>query len=290
MQAADDTRKLWASLLQGEGFLPQGALSAWLSLAGQAAGGEGSGMPQPGALPQMPDWATAMGPLLGTWSTALDSMQGAPWSMSSSTAGNPLARLLSHPASVVGGDQSSSRLSATAATALMDFMQASMNHQALQAQGWMTAMQRFASDFTAKGTGDDGPPVVLETFDQLLDHWGVIGEAALQEHMRGEAFLNSQAEILRTSMRYRIARRTAMEATARANDLPTLSDLDEAFSAIHDLRRELREVRQIAQKALTSQTAPAAVKPSSAKRAPAVKAPAQDTRPRKPARRARRMA
>ncbi len=71
-----------------------------------------------------------------------------------------------------------------------------------------------------------------------------MGEQALQEHARSPDFLDSQSRLLRTAMTYRLDQRRVMEAFARMHDLPTQSDVDEAFKMIHELRREVRRLRK----------------------------------------------
>jgi hypothetical protein len=267
MEAADDTRKHWASLLAGKGPLNALALGTWLGLAAAALGADTSTAGTAdvhAAAPAAPrdpateppassassaetvNWAAALSPLFGAWTEALDTVQGSAWTWFTPLAESPLGRLLSHPAAVIGGEQSPGRLSLHAGLALVDFVQAAAAHQALQALGWAKAFQRFVADF---GNADGGAtaPVALASLDDLMTHWSVVGEAALQAHSRSEPFLRSQADMLRRAMGYRIAHRHMIEAASRANDLPTLTDLDEAFAAIHALRRELRGLRQLAE-------------------------------------------
>ena len=264
MDAIDDSRKQWASLLAGKGHLVPLALSTWLGLAASALGADAATPPsatrhespqaatQDGARESASepvgsvDWAAALGPIFNAWTEAIDNLQGSAVSWFSPPSENPSARVMSHPAAVVGSDSSPGRLSMQAGMALFDFMQGAATHQALQTQGWVKALQRFMAEFVPNEEGD-AQPAVVTSLDQLLTHWGVVGEAALQEHSRSETFLQSQARLLRKAMKCRVASRRVVEAAARANDLPTLTDLDEAFASIHALRRELREVRKFAE-------------------------------------------
>ena len=84
----------------------------------------------------------------------------------------------------------------------------------------------------------------VRTLDQLIGLWERVGEQALQEHARSPEFLESQSRLLRAAMTYRLDQRRVMEAFARMHDLPTQSDLDEAFKLIHELRREVRLLRK----------------------------------------------
>ncbi len=271
MEAADDSRKHWASLLAGKGNLLTLALGTWVGLAASALGvdpssaawtsrqgstrsalddGATDSAPQPG---NAFDWAAALNPMLNSWTGAVDNLQTSAWSWLAPPADNPLARMLGHPAAVVGSENSQGRLSLQAAMALVDLLHGAAAHQALQTQGWMSALQRFMAEFLP--TGDESEPVKVTSLDGLVTHWGIVGEATLQEHSRSEPFLRSQAQMLSKAMRYRVASRRVIEAASRANDLPTLTDLDEAFASIHALRGEIRGVRRLAEDAASAAAA-----------------------------------
>ena len=196
----------------GEDSLPQAALSTWLGLTAAAFGAasmtppssrEDAASSDPGDAGATvgANWASGFDSFFTRWIAAFDNLQGSPWAFFWAPSENPMARLMSHPAAAVGGEHSPGRLSAHAAAAMLEFWQAIAAHQALQAQGWAKALLRFGADFEPARSGIDDP-VVVETFDDLIGHWGVVGEAALQEHMRSEPFLRSQAEVLRRAMRY----------------------------------------------------------------------------------------
>jgi hypothetical protein len=255
MEPADETRKHWASLLAGNGPAGQ-ALDWWLGLAASAMENDPEGEePSPMDTPLAAGWPDTMGPVFRAWADAAERVQGSASSWFSPASENPLARALGHPAAVVGGGNSQSRLMLQAVVAAAELMQTTAAHQTLQSQGWMKAFQRFAADFF-RNNDAGAKPVVVTSLDDLFSHWSTVGESALQEHSRGERFLESQAQMLRKSMRFRLAQRQVVEAAARANDLPTLTDLDEAFAAIHALRSEIRGLRRIVETAPPAANAP----------------------------------
>lgn len=280
MEAADETRKHWASLLAGRDHLHTLALGTWLGLAALALGTEApvaatpakasaADVPSPDpeieAASQPRDTVRStswLEPALKAWTQALDALQPSAWTPLSMPAENPVFRLLSHPAAVVGSETSPGRLSLEAGLALADFIQGAAAHQTLQSQGLIKALQRFAAEFTRHGDN----PVVVSSLDDLATHWGTVGEAALQEHSRSEAYLTSQAELLRKAMRYRVAQRRVLEAASRASDMPTLSDVDEAFASIHSLKAELRGLVRLVQATATTAADKPQTKPASSQR------------------------
>jgi hypothetical protein len=50
--------------------------------------------------------------------------------------------------------------------------------------------------------------------------------------------------MIRAAMQYRLDARRVTEAMCRLQDLPTVTDVDEAFSMIHELRREVRLLKR----------------------------------------------
>lgn len=252
MKDAESTRNLWAKLLSGGGPLSATPFAALAQMATSLMPLDAPAeAPDPASAdPAGPviDWTRLMQPSLDAWTGWADRLQGTALSWFKPASDHPMARLLDHPAAVVGGENSNARLSMHAALAYTDFVQSAMSHQRLQMQGWMEALRRFAAEFAPSGDGS-APAVVIKSFDDLVNHWGTIGESALQQHSRTDRFLASQADLLRKDMRYRVARRRVIEAASHACDIPTLTDLDEVSASLHALRKEVRAVRQMAESA-----------------------------------------
>jgi hypothetical protein len=259
MKDADSTRDLWATLLSGGDPLGATPFVGWLQLATSLMAADSPAEAPDPASPEPAgpvfDWTRLMQPSIDAWTGWADTLQGAALSWFKPASEHPMARLLGHPAAVVGGENSNARLSMQAALAYTDFVQSAMSHQRLQMQGWMEALRRFAAEFFPS-VDESAPAVVIKSFDDLVNHWGTIGETALQQHSRTDGFLASQADLLRKDMRYRVARRRVIEAASHACDIPTLTDLDEMSASIHALRKEVRAVRQMAESAAA--TVPAA--------------------------------
>jgi class III poly(R)-hydroxyalkanoic acid synthase PhaE subunit len=146
---------------------------------------------------------------------------------------------VNHPA-LIGNQQALERLAQQAFQSWLELQRANAEHQLTVARGWQAAFARFTAEFQDRGEGDAEE---VRTLDQFLRLWARIGERALQEHARSDGFLESQTRLLRAAMTYRSNQRRVVEAFARMHDLPTQSDLDEAFKMIHELRREVRQLR-----------------------------------------------
>jgi hypothetical protein len=152
--------------------------------------------------------------------------------------GDLMGQLASHPA-LVGNPDSIERLVQRAMQAWGDLQQAAAAHQLVMASGWQQAFAAFAAEFQGGGESRD-----IRTLEAYLGLWSEIGERALQAHARSPEFVDSQSRMIRAAMQYRLEARRVTEASCRLQDLPTLTDLDEAFAMIHELRREVRLLKR----------------------------------------------
>jgi polyhydroxyalkanoate synthesis regulator phasin len=59
-----------------------------------------------------------------------------------------------------------------------------------------------------------------------------------------EEFLNVQNKLTDALMKHKSAQRDALEIVYEAMELPTRSEIDEAYRDIHDLKREVRALRR----------------------------------------------
>ena len=258
MKATDETRKQWESLLPARGDLHSMALGTWLGLAAMALGADPSqtGMPswhEPRAAtsPQASrtdsadvreedDGRPQFNPF-AAMTQSFEAWQRLAQAWFEPQGENPLARWFAHPAAVIDTGNSPTRLMMESGLAFGELLRRAFGHEVLRLQGWTTALQRFAEEFNS----DAESPVVIDSLDGLFTHWSKVGEEALQKHSRSDAFLQSQADMLNKSMRFRLAQRRTIEAVSRSMDVPTLTDLDEAFAAIHALKAETRRLRRL---------------------------------------------
>ena len=179
--------------------------------------------------------------MFDTWTAAAGQLTSVlPASLPNFGLADTVSQLVDHPA-LIGNKHGLERLAQKAFQSSLDVQQAVASHQLVTAKGWQSAFARFAAEF--QGGGSQSAEEV-RTLDQLIGLWIRVGEQALQEHARSPEFLESQSRLLRAAMTCRLDQRRVMEAFARMHDLPTQSDVDEAFKLIHELRREVRLLRK----------------------------------------------
>ena len=186
--------------------------------------------------PRDEDWASATFRLWSDWASSWTEGLGTGAAGDESTT--DFVELV-RSAVPEGGDLDPHRLTelgtsgAAAATAMLAW-------QAALVRPFTQAASSFAAELGARaGRGDAMPDLrgALTSWNQLL-------EQHLQAAMQSDQYTAAQARLLRNVMRHRLAQRAALEPVLEHFDLPTRSELDQAYRTIHELRREVREMRR----------------------------------------------
>jgi hypothetical protein len=134
--------------------------------------------------------------------------------------------------------------------AWLDMCRCRLEHGAIVLGAWQRAGQVFLNDLSARTRADGQPPAG----QALLALWTETANRELLETQRSEAFLRTQAALMRTSTELKLAQREVVEAWANQFGLPTRTELDDVHRTVTDLRRELR-VLQRQQRELASAAA-----------------------------------
>jgi len=186
--------------------------------------------------PGQDDWASATFRLWSDWASRWSEALGTGAAGDESTT--DFVELL-RSAVPEGGELDMNRLTdlgttgAAAATAML---------------AWQAALARpiaeAAGAFAAELGGRAGRGEAIPDLRGALTDWNRILEQHLHAAMQAEDYTAAQARLLRTVMRHRLAQRAAMEPVLEHFDLPTRSELDQAYRTVHELRREVRELRR----------------------------------------------
>jgi poly[(R)-3-hydroxyalkanoate] polymerase subunit PhaE len=78
----------------------------------------------------------------------------------------------------------------------------------------------------------------------LMRTWYSIADRTLMQKFNTEEFLRVQNELTDALMKHKTAQRDALEIVYNAMEIPTRSEIDEAYRDIHTLKRELRALRK----------------------------------------------
>ncbi len=212
-QAARTVASLWSTAAA-----MSGSLQSLLAPGGEAAGGDSTVEATFRAIADPRVWFAQAG--------GLDSV------ISRMTEGAQLADLWR-----------TEREQAQLAKTWLEWRRRSLEHQTVMLEAWVRAGNAF-NQALAKRTGTDG---VAPSGRALLDLWTTAANGVLLETQRSEAFLRSQAAMIRAGSELRLARRGLAERMAAEFDMPTRTEMDDLLRTVTELRRELRLVRRQAE-------------------------------------------
>ena len=84
----------------------------------------------------------------------------------------------------------------------------------------------------------------IESVRDLMRTWFTIADSTLNEVFISEEFLEVQEMMTNALMTAKVKQRNALEMVYHAMELPTRSEIDEAYKDIHELKREVRMLRR----------------------------------------------
>ena len=116
---------------------------------------------------------------------------------------------------------------------------------------WSEVGERFAEALAEAGEREEP----ITSLRMLLELWVVTGDQVLTEMHRSESYLQVQRDLLESLMHYRITLQSTREVVCKANGLPTRAELDDAYRAIHELRREVRALTRAQRESGAKKTA-----------------------------------
>jgi hypothetical protein len=125
----------------------------------------------------------------------------------------------------------------------LEWRRRSLEHQAVMLQAWIRAGNAFTQALVARTGADGAPP----SGRALVDLWTTAANGVLLETQRSEAFLKSQAAVIRAASELRLAQRGLAERLTAQFDMPTRTEMDDLLRTVTELRRELRTVRRHAE-------------------------------------------
>jgi len=175
------------------------------------------------------------------------------------------------------------------ADATMDVRKASTKYRVVMATALGKAAERTVEKLAALSKKGEKITSVRE----LSTLWYRTADATLIDTFNSLEFIEIQNEMSSAIMDFKTAQREVLEITLSAFDMPTRSEIDDAYKIIHDLKKEVRQLKRgtavnkpAAPVAKSRQKAPAASKPKSrakakAKSKAATPAPAAKSKPRR---------
>jgi hypothetical protein len=153
---------------------------------------------------------------------------------------------------------------ASVARAFLELQRRSMEHNAVVLSAWMRAGSQFRELLSVKSSAS--APLDSEA---MLALWTETANTILIETERSEAFLTTQAQLLRASTELRLQQRDLMEYYGERFGFPTRRELDDVHKSLTELRREVRAMQRVRSEPAAPASAPtltAKAKPARAKK------------------------
>ncbi len=218
-------------------------------------------------------WPSALAPGLAMWRDAL--MSG---HLGAGVMGqvSPLDRLLQmnaemHPAFAGVGEMPRVGLTREKnakflryADAAADMQRSGAKYQSEITKGLSKAVERTIEKLAAMAEKGEKITSVRE----LNSLWYRTADATLVDTFNGEEFIAIQNELTLAAMAFKRSQRDVTELFLQALDIPTRTEIDDAYKTIHDLKREVRQLKkaQAAQAARATKPAPRARRKAAVKK------------------------
>jgi hypothetical protein len=160
----------------------------------------------------------------------------------------------------------------------MNVRRRGLEHNAVVLQAWLQAGRRFTEQLAGQSDTKLDARAALAL-------WTETANQQLLESQRSEAFLQSQAAMIRATTALRMAQQELVEHFGKQYGFPTRTELDDVHRTVTELRRELRALRREQQMPALVAARPASSQPlaasaeSSASSAGSLAAPAAPSKP-----------
>ncbi len=119
----------------------------------------------------------------------------------------------------------------------VDYQESASDMSRVMQKAWTKAY----ADFSEKHTIED---LQSGQVNEALDAWLKSANAALLEAQGSSEFLDAQKRMIRASTEIRARQRDMAEQWSEAWQMPTRAELDDLTLIVHQLRRELREMKR----------------------------------------------
>ena len=124
--------------------------------------------------------------------------------------------------------------------ALSDLQEAQREYQKVLSEGLAQSVEKTIEHLAKLAEKGEK----LTSARDLMRTWYSIADRTLMEKFNTEEFLKLQNKLTDGLMKHKSAQRDALEIIYNAMELPTRSEIDEAYRDIHALKREVRALRK----------------------------------------------
>lgn len=126
---------------------------------------------------------------------------------------------------------------ATAWRENLDYQQAAADMSKVMQSAWADAYELYSKKFSLED-------LQSANMQEALDEWLKAANTSLLNAQGSDEFLDAQKRLIRASTEIRARQRDMAEEWSEVWQMPTRTEVDDLTLHIHQLRRELREVRR----------------------------------------------
>jgi class III poly(R)-hydroxyalkanoic acid synthase PhaE subunit len=118
---------------------------------------------------------------------------------------------------------------------------ANLEYQAVMDETWDKAFKKLNDDLIEIAERGEK----IESVRELILLWTRGSEKIFTDTFRSEKYVLSQGKLLNTSMKYRIYQRELIEEYLKVFDLPTRTELDDAYRRIYEMNKEIKALKKV---------------------------------------------
>lgn len=123
--------------------------------------------------------------------------------------------------------------------AYTEHRQAEMSYQNFMQQTWAAVYVKMAEALLEKSKSE----TPLTSFRDISRLWSSVADEVFIEAFKSKEYVNTQRELLESTFRHRKTKRELVEIGLRAQDLPTLTDVDDLIERVYALKKENRQLK-----------------------------------------------
>lgn len=139
-----------------------------------------------------------------------------------------------------------------ASDALLDLRKAALRYDMEIAQGIGQAVERTMDRLADLAKKDKK----IHSIREVMQLWFQTADRTLTEKFCTDEFMAIQNEMATAALNYKLRLRDVLAMVYGALDIPTRSEMDDAYRAIHDLKKEIRDLKKALRGLTASKTVP----------------------------------
>jgi len=120
----------------------------------------------------------------------------------------------------------------------LNLREASAEYRAITAAAWTRAFETFSKEVATD------PDAMSKGMREMIDRWLDVANDELIRTQRTDEFLAAQRKLLRAGVDYRLKERELVEVWCDTHSIPTRTEIDDLHRIVHDLRSQVRKLKQ----------------------------------------------